>query len=138
MVWQPGLRWLGNNGKLSLPEPGSLEVSKTIVAEGFDAAVYANQDFDFTVSIPEAKGKTVTGTVTDASGRAQGDANFSIAFNANGTYTHKLKGGQKLTITGLSAGWKYEVTEARRFGWTVSSSPSSRHHTRPQTEKGAF
>lgn len=113
--------WLGNNGKLSLPEPGSLEVSKTIeVPEGFDAAVYANQDFDFTVSIPEAKGKTVTGTVTDASGKVQGDANFSIAFNDNGTYTHKLKGGQKLTITGLSAGWKYEVTEARRSGWTVS------------------
>ena len=113
--------WLGNNGKLSLPEPGSLEVSKTIVVpEGFDAAVYANQDFDFTVSIPEAKDKTVTGTVTDASGRVTGDANFSIAFDANGTYTHKLKGGQKLTITGLSAGWKYEVTEARRSGWTVS------------------
>ena len=113
--------WLGNNGKLSLPEPGSLEVSKTIVVpEGFDAVVYANQDFDFTVSIPEAKDKTVTGTVTDASGRVTGDANFSIAFDANGTYTQKLKGGQKLTITGLSAGWKYEVTEARRSGWTVS------------------
>ena len=118
--------WLGNNGKLSLPEPGSLEVSKTIVVpEGFDAAVYAGQDFDFTVSIPEAKDKTVTGTVTDASGQAQGDANFSIAFDANGTYTHKLKGGQKLTITGLSAGWKYEVTEATRSGWTVSSKGAS-------------
>lgn len=118
--------WLGNNGKLSLPEPGSLEVSKTIVVpEGFDAAVYANQDFDFTVSIPEAKDKTVTGTVTDASGQVQGDKNFSIVFNANGTYTHKLKGGQKLTITGLSAGWKYEVTEARRSGWTVSSEGAS-------------
>ena len=118
--------WLGNNGKLSLPEPGSLEVSKTIVVpEGFEAAGYADQDFDFTVSIPEAKDKTVTGTVTDASGRVTGDANFSIAFDANGTYTHKLKGGQKLTITGLSAGWKYEVTEARRSGWTVSPEGAS-------------
>lgn len=114
--------WLGNNGKLSLPEPGSLEVSKTIVVpEGFDAADYAGQDFDFTVSIPEAKGKTVTGTVTNASGQVQGDANFSIPFDANGTYTHKLKGGQKFTITGLSAGWKYEVTEASLSGWTASS-----------------
>lgn len=113
--------WLGNNGKLSLPEPGSLEVSKTIVVpEGFEAAGYADQDFDFTVSIPEAKGKSATATVTDASGQAQGDKNFSIAFNDKGTYTHTLKGGQKLTITGLSAGWKYEVTEARRSGWTVS------------------
>ena len=118
--------WLGNNGKLSLPEPGSLEVSKTIVVpEGFDAAVYADQDFDFTVSIPEAKGKTVTGTVTDASGKVQGDANFSIAFDPNGTYTHKLKGGQKLTITGLSAGWDYEVTEATRSGWAASPEGAS-------------
>lgn len=118
--------WLGNNGKLSLPEPGSLEVSKTIVVpEGFNAADYADQDFDFTVSIPEAKGKTVTGTVTDASGKVQGDANFSIAFDPNGTYTHKLKGGQKLTITGLSAGWKYEVTEATRSGWAASPEGAS-------------
>lgn len=118
--------WLGNNGKLSLPEPGSLEVSKTIVVpEGFDAAVYANQDFDFTVSIPEAKDKTVTGTVTDASGQVQGDKNFSIVFNANGTYTHTLKGGQKLTITGLSSGWKYEVTEASSSGWTASPKGAS-------------
>ena len=118
--------WLGNNGKLSLPEPGSLEVSKTIVVpEGFDAAVYAGQDFDFTVSIPEAKGKTVTGTVTDAAGQVQGDANFSIAFDDNGTYTHKLKGGQKLTITGLSSGWKYEVTEASLSGWTASPKGAS-------------
>lgn len=118
--------WLGNNGKLSLPEPGSLEVSKTIVVpEGFEAAGYADQDFDFTVSIPEAKGKSATATVTDASGQVQGDANFSIAFDANGTYTHKLKGGQKLTITGLSAGWKYEVTETKHSGWTVSSEGAS-------------
>ena len=118
--------WLGNNGKLSLPEPGSLEVSKAIVVpEGFDAAVYAGQDFDFTVSIPEAKDKTVTGTVTDASGQVQGDANFSIAFDDNGTYTHKLKGGQKLTITGLSSGWKYEVTEVSLSGWTASPEGAS-------------
>lgn len=131
--------WLGNNGKLSLPEPGSLEVSKTIVVpEGFDAAVYANQDFDFTVSIPEAKNKTVTGTVTDASGRVTGDANFSIAFDANGTYTHKLKGGQKLTITGLSAGWKYEVTEASLSGWTASSEGASGAITAGEKSAAAF
>lgn len=131
--------WLGNNGKLSLPEPGSLEVSKTIVVpEGFDAAVYANQDFDFTVSIPEAKGKTVTGTVTDAFGQVQGDANFSIAFNDNGTYTHKLKGGQKLTITGLSSGWKYEVTEASLSGWTASPEGASGAITAGEKSVAAF
>lgn len=131
--------WLGNNGKLSLPEPGSLEVSKTIVVpEGFDAAVYAGQDFDFTVSIPEAKDKTVTGTVTDASGQVQGDANFSIAFDANGTYTHKLRGGQKLTITGLSSGWKYEVTEASLSGWTASSEGASGAITAGEKSEAAF
>ena len=131
--------WLGNNGKLSLPEPGSLEVSKTIVVpEGFEAAGYADQDFDFTVSIPEAKGKTVTGTVTDAFGQVQGDANFSIAFNDNGTYTHKLKGGQKLTITGLSSGWKYEVTEASLSGWTASPEGASGAITAGEKSVAAF
>lgn len=118
--------WLGNNGKLSLPEPGSLEVSKTIVVpEGFEAAGYADQDFDFTVSIPEAKGKSATATVTDASGQVQGDKNFSITFDPDGKYEHSLKAGEKLTITGLSSGWKYEVTEASLSGWTASSEGAS-------------
>lgn len=118
--------WLGNNGKLSLPEPGSLEVSKTIVIpEGFNAAGYADQDFDFTVSIPEAKDKPATATVTDASGQVQGDENFSITFDANGKYEHSLKAGEKLTITGLSSGWKYEVTEASLSCWTASSEGAS-------------
>ena len=77
------------------------------------------------MSIPEAKDKSATATVTDASGQVQGDKNFSITFDANGTYTHKLKGGQKLTITGLSSGWKYEVTEASLSGWTASSEGAS-------------
>ena len=96
-----------------------------MVPEGFGAAGYADQDFDFTVSIPEAKDKSATATVTDASGQVKGDKNFSIAFDANGTYTHKLRGGQKLTITGLSSGWKYEVTEASLSGWTASSKGAS-------------
>lgn len=131
--------WLGNNGKLSLPEPGSLEVSKTIVVpEGFDAAVYANQDFDFTVSIPEAKDKSATATVTDASGRVQGDKNFSITFDANGKYKHSLKAGEKLTITGLSSGWKYEVTEASLSGWTASSEGASGAITAGEKSAAAF
>lgn len=131
--------WLGNNGKLSLPEPGSLEVSKTIVVpEGFDAAVYANQDFDFTVSIPEAKDKSATATVTDASGQVQGDKNFSITFDANGKYKHSLKAGEKLTITGLSSGWKYEVTEASLSGWTASSEGASGAITAGEKSAAAF
>lgn len=131
--------WLGNNGKLSLPEPGSLEVSKTIVVpEGFDAAVYANQDFDFTVSIPEAKDKSATATVTDASGQVQGDKNFSITFDANGKYEHSLKAGEKLTITGLSSGWKYEVTEASLSGWTASSEGASGAITAGEKSAAAF
>lgn len=131
--------WLGNNGKLSLPEPGSLEVSKTIVVpEGFVAAVYANQDFDFTVSIPEAKDKSATATVTDASGQVQGDKNFSITFDANGKYEHSLKAGEKLTITGLSSGWKYEVTEASLSGWTASSEGASGAITAGEKSVAAF
>ena len=131
--------WLGNNGKLSLPEPGSLEVSKTIVIpEGFNAAGYADQDFDFTVSIPEAKDKSATATVTDASGQVQGDKNFSITFDANGKYKHSLKAGEKLTITGLSSGWKYEVTEASLSGWTASSEGASGAITAGEKSAAAF
>lgn len=131
--------WLGNNGKLSLPEPGSLEVSKTIVIpEGFNAAGYADQDFDFTVSIPEAKDKPATATVTDASGLPQGDKNFSITFDANGKYEHSLKAGEKLTITGLSSGWKYEVTEASLSGWTASSEGASGTITAGEKSAAAF
>ncbi len=115
------LTWLGNNGKLTLERPGSLEISKVVeLPDGYDAGKFANEQFEFTVSIPEAAGKSFTGTVT-LGDVVQGDANFSLTFNEDGTYTHTLKPGEKLTIKGLMGGWAYKVDEADRDGWTAES-----------------
>ncbi len=112
---------LGNNGKLALTRPGSLEVEKHIeLPEGYDAADFADDEFEFTISIPEAAGKTLKATVTK-DGVVQGDENFDVTFDENGTYSHKLKDGEKLTIAGLEAGWTYKVSEAARTGWTATS-----------------
>lgn len=113
---------LGNNGRLSLPLPGALEISKSIeLPEGFDAADYADDKFEFSVSVPQAAGKTLTATVTDGSGRVQGEENFPVTFSAEGIYSHKIKPGEKLTITGLESGWAYTVSETPRSGWTTRS-----------------
>ena len=113
------LTWLGNNGKLTLERPGSLEITKVVeLPDGYDAGKFANEQFEFTVSIPEAAGKSFTGTVT-LGDEVQGDENFSLTFNEDGVYTHTLKPGEKLTIKGLFGGWAYKVEETARDGWTA-------------------
>lgn len=115
------LTWLGNNGKLTLERPGSLEISKVVeLPDGFAAAGFADESFEFTVSIPEAARKSFTGTVT-LGDEVQGDENFSLAFDEDGVYTHTLRPGEKLTIKGLSGGWAYMVEETARNGWTTKA-----------------
>ena len=113
--------WLGNNGKLTLERPGSLEIAKVVeLPDGYKATDFAGEQFEFTVSIPGAAGKSFTGTVT-LGDVVQGDENFSLTFNEEGTYKHSLKPGEKLTIKGLSGGWAYKVDETERAGWTANS-----------------
>lgn len=115
------LTWLGNNGKLTLERPGSLEISKVVeLAGGYDAADFADEEFEFTISIPDAAGKSFTGTVT-LGDEVQGDENFSLTFDEDGVYTHTLKPGEKLTIKGLFGGWAYKVEETARNGWTTKA-----------------
>ncbi len=113
--------WLGNNGKLTLERPGSLEITKVVeLAHGYDAADFADEEFEFAITVPEAAGKNFTGTVT-LGDVVQGDENFSLSFDEEGTYRHTLRPGEKLTIKGLYGGWVYKVDEADRAGWTVES-----------------
>lgn len=115
------LIWLGNNGKLTLERPGSLEITKVVeLAHGYDAADFADEPFEFTVSISEAAGKSFTGTVT-LGDEVQGNENFSLSFDEKGTYRHTLRPGEKLTIKGLCDGWAYKVEEAARDGWTAKA-----------------
>ena len=112
--------WLGNNGKLTLPRPGSLEVEKHIeVPEGYDPADFVSDEFEFTVTVPDAAGKILKATVTK-DGVVQGDESFDVKFDAAGAYSHKLKDGEKLIITGLEDGWSYEVAETARTGWAAA------------------
>ena len=113
--------WLGNNGKLTLERPGSLEITKVVeLAHGYDAADFADEPFEFTVSISEAAGKSFTGTVT-LGDEVQGNENFSLSFDEKGTYRHTLRPGEKLTIKGLCDGWAYKVEETARDGWTAKA-----------------
>lgn len=113
--------WLGNNGKLTLERPGSLEISKVVeLPDGYEADDFADEEFEFAITVPEAAGKNFTGTVT-LGDVVQGDENFSLTFDEEGTYRHTLRPGEKLTIKGLCGGWAYKVDEADRAGWTVES-----------------
>lgn len=112
---------LGNNGKLTLDRPGSLEITKVLeLPDGYSAADFAGEEFEFAITVPEAAGKNFTGTVT-LGDVVQGDENFSLTFDEEGNYTHTLKPGEKLTIKGLLDGWAYKVEETARDGWTVES-----------------
>lgn len=111
--------WLGNNGKLTLERPGSLEISKVVeLPDGYEADDFADEEFEFAITVSEAAGKNFTGTVT-LGGEVQGDENFSLSFDEEGTYSHTLRPGEKLTIKGLYGGWAYKVDEADRAGWTA-------------------
>lgn len=113
--------WLGNNGKLTLERPGSLEITKVVeLAHGYDAADFAGEEFKFAITVPEAAGKSFTGTVT-LGDEVQGNENFSLSFDEKGTYRHTLRPGEKLTIKGLCDGWAYKVEETARDGWTAKA-----------------
>lgn len=110
--------YLGNNGKLSLDQPGTLAVTKELkVPEGYSADEFANDSFEFTVAVPEAANKSFNAVVKNASGEQQGDA-FTLPFNENGKATQSLKAGDTLYVYGLAGGWSYTVTESDRDGFT--------------------
>ena len=109
---------LGNNGKLVIEKPGMLAVSKSLVVpEGYERADFGNDTFTFTIEIDKAEGQGFPAEVRDANNKPVGDA-FTIAFDNAGKATHSLKDGETLIIRGLSAGWKYSVSEQSKAGFT--------------------
>ena len=110
--------YLGNNGKLSLDQPGTLAVTKELkVPEGYSADEFANDSFEFTVAVPEAANKSFSAVVKNANGEQQGDA-FTLTFDGDGNAKHDLKAGETLYVYGLAGGWSYTVTESDRDGFT--------------------
>ena len=112
--------YLGNNGKLSLDQPGTLAVTKELkVPEEYSADEFANESFEFTVAVPKAASKTFKAVVKNANGEQQGDA-FTLTFDGDGKAQHSLKADETLYIYGLTAGWNYTVSETEHAGFTQS------------------
>lgn len=113
--------YLGNNGKLSVDVPGTLTVAKQLqLPDGYNAADFANESFEFTIAMQDAVGKSFNAVVKNANGEQQGDK-FALTFGQNGEAKHPLKPGETLYVYGLSAGWNYKVSETHRDGFTAEA-----------------
>ena len=113
--------YLGNNGKLSVDVPGTLMVTKQLqLPDGYNAADFANESFEFTIAMQDAVGKSFNAVVKNANGQQQGDK-FVLAFGQDGQAKHFLKPGETLYVYGLSAGWDYKVSETPRTGFTAEA-----------------
>lgn len=109
--------YLGNNGKLSVDLPGTLAVTKQLeVPDGYSADDFANDSFEFTISMTEAATKSFSAVVKNESGEQQGNV-FTLQFNDAGEAKHSLKAGETLYVYGLDGGWSYKVSEADRAGF---------------------
>lgn len=112
---------LGNNGKLSVDVPGTLTVTKQLqLPDGYNAADFAKESFEFTIAMQDAVGKSFNAVVKNANGEQQG-GKFVLAFGQNGEAKHSLKPGETLYVYGLSAGWDYKVSETSRDGFTAEA-----------------
>lgn len=113
--------YLGNNGKLSVDVPGTLTVTKQLqLPDGYNAADFANESFEFAITMQDAAGKSFNAVVKNANGEQQGDK-FVLAFGQDGQAKHSLKPGETLYVYGLSAGWDYKVSETHRDGFTAEA-----------------
>ena len=112
---------LGNNGRISLEQPGTLAISKTVaVPAGFDEGYYNDLNFTFNTSIPGAAGKTFKATVKGEDGTAHGDTSWDLTLDAHGNATHTLKHGETHYVYGLPRGTAYTVTEEAANGFVTS------------------
>ena len=117
---------LGNNGRISYPMPGSLEIKKMVYWG--NASDQTKQDkneftFDITANVPTGEdGKTepLSGTYNYYVGDT---ANGTVKFT-NGAATLKVTGDTTVRIEGLPAGATFTVTEQNvgQNGWTVTDS----------------
>lgn len=100
--------YLGNNGKLAMDVPGSLEISKTVTAE--EGLTAPNKEFTFKVDLEVATDKTLKESYSaqrfDVNGKESGEA-FTI--EDQGTVT--LKAGEKVRIYGIDKGTAYNISE---------------------------
>ncbi|MEQ2637405.1 Spy0128 family protein [Paratractidigestivibacter faecalis] len=117
---------LGNNGRISLEQPSTLAIFKTVVTpDGFDESYYNGLDFTFDISIPDAADKTFKATVKGTDGEVHGDKSWNLTLDANGHAEHTLKHGETLYVYGIDSGITYTVTERTAAGFATAPSTSS-------------
>ena len=114
---------LGNNGRISLEQPSTLAISKTVVTpDGFDQSYYNDLDFTFDISIPDAAGKTFKAVVKGTDGKVHGDESWNLTLDARGHAEHTLKHGETLYVYGIPSDTGYSVTESARAGFKTEPS----------------
>ena len=101
--------------------PGTLTVTKQLqLPDGYNAADFANESFEFTIAMQDAVGKSFNAVVKNENGEQQGDK-FVLAFGQDGEAKRSLKPGETLYVYGLSEGWDYNVSETPRDGFTAEA-----------------
>lgn len=106
---------LGNNGKLSVPNPGSLEITKTVDwGNASDATRQGQGKFSFTVSLKDAEGNDLAGSYpyTVYSGDTQ--AKTGTVSNGNTLQidaSSEQSPETRIVINTLPAGAQFTVTE---------------------------
>lgn len=111
---------LGNNGRLAVELPGTLEIKKTVTSE---VEAPKDKEFTFTLTLKNIEGQALTGEFGarkfDAQGAASGDP---VKVQNNGTVT--LKDGESVKIYGLSNGDTYSIKETEiPKGFTAKDNP---------------
>lgn len=99
---------LGNNGRLQLNSPATLNVTKQVEVSGGVAAP-ADQEFRFTITASTKADAAIQATVTTP-GDPETTSTQQISFDGTGKGTFTLKAGQTISIPGM-ANTEYTVTE---------------------------
>ncbi len=111
---------LGNNGRIAVEMPGSLDISKTVVTPaGFpteDVNDLKAVDFKFTINVAGASGNYTAALVENGETTP---IDGGITFT-DGEAAYSLHDGQHLIIYGLNNGASYTVTETGQQGYTTT------------------
>ncbi len=112
---------LGNNGKLSYPAPGDLEIKKEVDwGNASDSTKTSKNTFTFQVALANEDGTALSGTYNYAVYGAGADPVRTGTISNNGTVS--ITPDERVLITGLPAGATYTVTEqgANSNGFTTT------------------